>query len=240
VNGIPTSGVRAISMNLTATGTSVDKYGGYVSVFPCDVSLPNVSSLNFEGNESVPNSVIVPMSATGDVCFHVRGRADLIVDVNGWFTTGASFTKVSPQRIADTRSGIGVARARVGALNGGGTPLQIPVTNLAGVPATGVDAVSINVTVTNTRANAYGGYATVYPCGTVPDASTLNFTSGRTVPNAAVARVSGSGTICVMVYGEADVIVDVNGWFGSARGFAAMSPVRVSDTRNGLGSVPGK
>jgi hypothetical protein len=43
-----------------------------------------------------------------------------------------------------------------------------------------------------------------------------------------------------MVYGEADVIVDVNGWFGSARGFLGMTPVRVSDTRNGLGSVPGK
>jgi hypothetical protein len=180
------------------------------------------------------------MSASGDVCFHVRGRADLIVDVNGWFSVGGSFTKVTPQRIADTRSGIGVVRARVGALNGGGTPLQVPVLNVAGVPATGVDAVSINVTATGTRANAFGGYVTVYPCGTVPDASTLNFTTGQTVPNAAIARVSGNGTVCIMVYGEADVIVDVNGWFGSARGFLGMTPVRVSDTRNGLGSVPGK
>ena len=240
VNGIPASGVSAISLNLTATGTSVDRFGGFVSVYPCDVALPNVSSLNFGNDVSVPNAVIVPMSASGDVCFHVRGRADLIVDVNGWFSVGGSFTKVTPQRIADTRSGIGVVQARVGALNGGGTPLQVPVLNVAGVPATGVDAVSINVTATGTRANAFGGYVTVYPCGTVPDASTLNFTTGQTVPNAAIARVSGNGTVCIMVYGEADVIVDVNGWFGSARGFLGMTPVRVSDTRNGLGSVPGK
>ena len=240
VNGIPTSGVSAVSLNLTATGTSVDKYGGYVTVYPCDVPLPNVSSLNFDNNVSVPNAVIVPMSASGDVCFHVRGRTDLIADVNGWFSSGGSFTKVTPQRIADTRSGMGVVRARVGALNGGGTPLQVPVLNVAGVPAAGVDAVSINVTATGTRANAYGGYVTVYPCGTAPDASTLNFTTGQTVPNAAIARVSASGTVCILVYGEADVIVDVNGWFGSARGFTGMTPVRVSDTRNGLGSVPGK
>ncbi|MCE2763572.1 MAG: hypothetical protein LW627_03550 [Ilumatobacteraceae bacterium] len=240
VNGIPTSGVSAVSLNLTATGTSVDKYGGYVSVYPCDVPLPNVSSLNFENNVNVPNAVIVPMSSSGDVCFHVRGNADLIADVNGWFTAGGSFTKVTPQRIADTRSGIGVARARVGALNGGGTPLEVPVLNVAGVPATGVDAVSINVTATGTRANAYGGYVTVYPCGAAPEASTLNFTTGQTVPNAAIARVSANGTVCILVYGETDVIVDVNGWFGASRGFTGMTPVRVSDTRNGLGSVPGK
>jgi hypothetical protein len=128
----------------------------------------------------------------------------------------------------------------VGVMNGGGTALAVPVANVAGIPATGVDAVSVNVTVTGTKANAFGGYVTVYPCGTMPDASTLNFVSGQTVPNAAIARVSAAGTVCIYVYGEADVIVDVNGWFGSSRGFTGMTPVRVSDTRNGLGSVPGK
>ena len=240
VNGIPTSGVSAISLNLTATGTSVDKFGGFVTVYPCDVALPDVSSLNFGANVSVPNAVVVPMSATGDVCFHVRGRADLIADVNGWFTAGGSFTKVTPQRIADTRSGVGVPRAKVGAIDGGGTPLAVPVLGLAGIPTSGVDAVSMNVTVTGSRANAFGGYVTVYPCGSVPDASSLNFTSGQTVPNAVIARVSAEGKVCVMVYGEADVIVDVNGWFGASRGFAGMTPVRVSDTRRGIGSVPGK
>ncbi|MFZ9564870.1 MAG: SpoIID/LytB domain-containing protein [Ilumatobacteraceae bacterium] len=240
VNGIPSSGVSAISLNLTATGTSVDKYGGFVTAYPCDVPLPNVSSLNFVNDVSVPNAVIVPMSASGDICFYVRGRADLIVDVNGWFSGGGSFNKVTPQRIADTRNGLGVARSRVGVMNGGGPALAVPVAKVAGIPATGVAAVSVNVTVTGTKANAFGGYVTVYPCGTMPDASTLNFVSGQTVPNAAIARVSAAGTVCIYVYGEADVIVDVNGWFGSSRGFTGMTPVRGSDTRNGLGSVPGK
>ena len=240
IAGIPSTGVSAISLNLTATGTSVDKYGGYVTVYPCDVALPNVSSLNFSANVSVPNAVVVPMSSTGDVCFYVRGQADLIADVNGWFATGGSFTKVTPQRIADTRNGTGVPRAKVGAINGGGTALEVPVLNRANIPASGVDAVSMNVTVTGTRSNSYGGYVTVYPCGTVPDASSLNFTTGQTVPNAAIARVSANGTVCVMVYGEADVIIDVNGWFGANLGFAGMTPVRVSDTRRGIGSVPGK
>ncbi|MFM8645898.1 MAG: SpoIID/LytB domain-containing protein [Actinomycetota bacterium] len=238
--GIPSTGLSAISLNLTVTGTSVDEYGGFVTVYPCDVEVPDVSSLNFSSNVSVPNAVVVPISSTGDVCFYVRGQADLIADVNGWFTDGGSFTEVSPQRVADTRDGTGVPRAKVGAINGGGTALEVPVLNRANIPASGVDAVSMNVTVTGTRSNAYGGYVTVYPCGTVPDASSLNFTTGQTVPNAAIARVSANGTVCVMVYGEADVIIDVNGWFGTNLGFAGMTPVRVSDTRRGIGSVPGK
>ncbi len=236
VAGIP-SNAESVVINITAVGPTGT---GYVTAYPSGSSVPDASNLNFVAGQTVPNAVIAPVSAQGKVCFYVYGKAHLIADVNGWFTAGGSFTKVTPQRIADTRSGIGVARARVGALNGGGTPLEVPVLNVAGVPATGVDAVSINVTATGTRANAYGGYVTVYPCGAAPEASTLNFTTGQTVPNAAIARVSANGTVCILVYGETDVIVDVNGWFGASRGFTGMTPVRVSDTRNGLGSVPGK
>ena len=42
------------------------------------------------------------------------------------------------------------------------------------------------------------------------------------------------------VNGQAEVIVDVNGWFSSGAGFRGMTPVRVSDTRSGIGNVPGR
>jgi hypothetical protein len=58
-----------------------------------------------------------------------------------------------------------------------------------------------------------GGFVTVYPCGTRPDVSNLNFTNGQTVPNAVITPVSAQGKVCFYVYGKAHLIADVNGYF---------------------------
>ena len=242
--GVPASGVAAVSMNVTVTASKVDSAGGYVSVFPCTSSanpaVPNVSSVNFTNDQTVANAVIVPIDGP-DMCFFVRGNTDLIVDVNGWFGAGSAFNAVPPARIADTRNPIGVPKGKVGKLDGTGTPLVVPVLGVGNVPSSGVAAVSVNVTVANTDAPSYGGYVTVYPCGqTPPNASNLNFTKGKVVPNAVIAPVAADGTICVYVYGQSEVIVDVNGWFAAGGGFSGMTPVRVSDTRSGIGNVPGR
>lgn len=60
-----------------------------------------------------------------------------------------------------------------------------------------------------------GGYVTVYPCGTRPDASNLNFTAGQTIPNSVIAPVSPAGTVCFYVYGTAHLLADVSGYFGT-------------------------
>ena len=56
-----------------------------------------------------------------------------------------------------------------------------------------------------------GGYVTVYPCGTRPDASNLNFVSGQTDPNSVIAPVSATGKVCFYVYGTAHLLADVSG-----------------------------
>jgi len=53
----------------------------------------------------------------------------------------------------------------------------------------------------------------VYPCGTRPNASNLNFTSGQIIPNAVIAPVSANGKVCFYVYGKAHLLADVNGWY---------------------------
>jgi hypothetical protein len=55
---------------------------------------------------------------------------------------------------------------------------ELQVTGAGGVPSSGVAAVALNVTAVSTEANDFGGFVTVYPCGTRPDASNLNFTVG--------------------------------------------------------------
>ena len=98
-----------------------------------------------------------------------------------------------------------------------------------GLPASGVAAVSLNVTVTDGENPAVGGgFVTVYPCGTRPDASNLNFTSGQTVANAVIAPVSATGQICFYVYGTAHLLADVSGYFPTGSDFKSLSPTRCS------------
>jgi hypothetical protein len=234
--------VSAVSLNLTATGTNASKYGGYVTAYPCGTR-PIASNLNFVSNQSVPNAVIVPVSATGTVCFYVYGQADLIADVNGWFAGGSGFNSLAPTRVFDTRSGIGgVPVARVGALDGSGMALKVQVAGTNGVPALGAAAVMMNVTVDATTASAYGGYVTAYPCDvTLPNSSNINFVSGQTIANSVVAPLSVNGEVCFYVYGQAHVLADITGWLAAgATVYTAMTPVRFSDTRSGLGPIPGR
>jgi len=80
---VPSAGVAAVSLNVTATGT---EGAGFVTVFPCG-QRNEVSSLNYAAGQTVANAVIAPVSATGTICFSSYAPTHLIVDVNGWFAT---------------------------------------------------------------------------------------------------------------------------------------------------------
>ena len=123
------------------------------------------------------------------------------------------FTSVSPSRVFDTRPGQGGLRTVSKSKVGGGYQLRVKVTDLSGVvPATGVGAVSMNVTVTEPDG---AGYVTVYPCGTQPLASSLNYVAGQTIPNAVIAPVSAQGEVCFYSTQPTHVLADVNGWFSN-------------------------
>jgi subtilisin family serine protease len=226
--GVPVSGVSAVALNVTVVDGLANSFGGYVTVFPCGAR-PDASNLNFVSGQTVPNAVIAPLSASGTVCLYVYGTAHVLADVSGYVVAG--FSPVTPARLLDTRSGVGAPARRVGALDGSAAAVTLQVTGRGEVPASGVAAVALNVTVVDGLANDFGGYVTVFPCGSRPDASNLNFVSGQTVPNAVIAPVSPSGTVCLYVYGTAHVLVDVSGYFTA--GFSPLTPARVVDTRSG-------
>ena len=206
--GVPSSGVSAVTLNVTAVSTEAGDFGGYVTVYPCGTR-PNSSNLNFVSGQTIPNSVIVRVPASGKVCFYVYGKAHILADVSGYFTSG--FSAMYPKRLLDTRSG-----DMVGELDGSGAAYSLQVTGKKGVPSSGVTAVALNVTAVSTEAGDFGGFVTVYPCGTRPDASNLNFTTGQTIPNSVIAPVSSSGKVCFYVYGKAHLLADVSGYLGSA------------------------
>ena len=207
VAGVPAAGVGAVSLNVTA----VDPDGaGYVTAFPCGVA-PLASNLNFAGGQTVPNAVIAPVSASGDVCFYSSVPTHLLSDVNGWFASGASFSALAPTRLFDTRPSSPQGAVVVDQHPySGENILQIHVGGVAGVPASGVSAVALNVTAVDPLGD---GYVTVYPCGTRPLASNLNFTARQTVPNAVIAPLSAGGDICVYANVDTHLLADVTGWF---------------------------
>ena len=93
VSGIPSTGVTGVSLNVTAVDTQSNDYGGFVTVYPCastSSTRPDVSNLNFRSGQTLANSVTVPVSDDGYICFYVYGTAHLLADANGYYTESAS------------------------------------------------------------------------------------------------------------------------------------------------------
>jgi hypothetical protein len=92
VSGIPSTGVTGVSLNVTAVDTKSNDYGGFVTVYPCastSSTRPDVSNLNFRSGQTLANSVTVPVSDDGYICFYVYGTAHLLADANGYYTESA-------------------------------------------------------------------------------------------------------------------------------------------------------
>lgn len=241
--GVPASGVSGVVLNVTATDTTS---GGYLTVYPSDQSRPTASNLNWSDlAATIPNAVTVKVSAAGQITvFHSGpGTVQVIIDVAGYYTSGTvtdpgGFTSLTPSRILDTRTNGGAIASN--------TTRTLTVTGKGGVPSSGVSAVVLNVTVTQTTA---GGYLTVSPTGsTRPTASNLNWSdSAVTVPNAVVVKLGTSGQLDLYQSGPgtAQVIVDVAGYYlsGSVTSpgmYVAVSPSRILDTRTSSAVAAGK
>jgi uncharacterized repeat protein (TIGR01451 family) len=83
--GVP-AGATAVSVNVTVTGGTAP---GNLRLFPADVPLPLVSTINFVAAQTRANNAIVAASADGTVSIKVHnasvGPVQLILDVNGYF-----------------------------------------------------------------------------------------------------------------------------------------------------------
>jgi hypothetical protein len=155
----------------------------------------------------------------------------------------STFTGLTPTRILDTRSGLGLSGPFVS-----GQPRTFQVSgNLGGALGTLVpsdaDAVVGNLTVTGATA---GGYVYLGPSPrSSPTSSTINFPAKDNRANGVTVPLASGGTLSAVYKAsagaKAQVLFDVTGYYEpgtNGQYFVSVSPVRLLDSRSGNG-VPG-
>jgi hypothetical protein len=213
---------------------------GYLTIWPEGEIQPLVSTMNSPDGRIKANAAIVP-SGNNAVSVYVTDTTDLILDIDGYFTSAGAqtyeFYPVTPCRVVDTRQtsfpqGLGAPSLQAQ------QPRDLPILSspcLNGI--TNPTAYSFNVTVVPNPAGQPLGYLTVWPSNeTQPVVSTLNNPTATVVANAAIVQAAPDGDIDVYAYNSTDLIIDINGYFG-APGQTGLSlypvaPCRVLDTRN--------
>ena len=211
----------AVALNLTSVGVTSD---GWIRAYPCGTTPPDLTSnLNPVDSRIVANLAIVPLDSTGSVCFQTMTATDLVVDLQGWYPAGSDYHAIQPKRIADTRTGTGIATHLTSL-----TPVELTVTGANGVAPT-ASAVALNLTAV---AGA-SGYVTAYPCGTAaPLASNLNAWAGHAIANLAITAIGTGGKVCFVSNIDTDLVVDLEGWYPAGSSYHAFTPVRAVDTRD--------
>ena len=81
--GVP-PGATAVALNVTVTNPTT---ASYLTAWPSGASRPLASDLNFGPGDTIPNLVVVKLSAAGQVSFYnSSGTTDVVVDLEGWYS----------------------------------------------------------------------------------------------------------------------------------------------------------
>jgi hypothetical protein len=82
--GVPATLVKAVIINVTVVNPTT---ASDLVIWPHGATQPTASDLNFVGGQTVPNLVVVKLSALGQIdIFNAFGTTNVIVDVVGYYT----------------------------------------------------------------------------------------------------------------------------------------------------------
>lgn len=216
VPGATTAGV--VALNVTVTGASTP---GFSTVHTCGAEPPGTSNVNFGVALPAPNLVVAATDSRGRVCVTTNQDAHVLVDVLATFGDDTTLAAADPERLLDTRSGIGRIDDDV---------VEIDVAAALGdVEAADIGGVVGNLTIV---APANGGFASAFPCASGrPASSNINYRPGQTIANAVLLAPDASGRLCIYNSGDAHVVFDLIATTGA--GFSPAPPRRLVDTRPG-------
>ena len=149
-------------------------------------------------------------------------------------TAAADYRPLSPTRLFDTRKGLNVVKKPLSASK----PVTVTVAGRAGLPATGIGAVVIDLGAVS--ASAVGGVSVYASGASVPSVASMRVTPKRTDQTLVVTEVASNGTIALRNdTGKVQAFGDVVGWFPTGSGMNVLPPTTVLDTAAGVGVAAG-
>jgi len=243
--GVPSTGVSAVVLNLTVTGTTGP---GFLTAFPSGASVrPTASSLNFAKGWTRSNSVTVQVGSGGKVDIYASASTHIIADVSGWYganglsSVGGQLQAVEPYRKFDSRSDWGA-------------PLHSDewgqfAFNFGADFNSHLRAVIVNITAIG---GPKGGFLTAWngDPNNIPSTSTVNYLAKEITPNLAVVPVgpcylcdpgyTDLPSITVLTLQDTNFIIDVvglidDGTVSDGLRFTPAAPQRIVDSRIGQG-----
>jgi hypothetical protein len=230
VGGVPASGVSAVLLDVTAVTTTS---ATHLTVFPEGTPRnPALSMLNAAASQTISNSAVVNLPASGKLSVHTSGGGvHIVIDVQGYYTrtptTGGGFVPVDFTRVVDTRSGLG---GSAGTIPAGGSRA---FTLTGGVIPTGAAVAFLDLIVTGaTRQGWVGTFATG---GT--NRSVMDFVAG-TMSHAVSARLGADGRATFTNNSGAPIhmVMTATGYYTASpttgAGLRTITAVRKLDTRN--------
>ncbi|HWL38219.1 MAG TPA: LamG-like jellyroll fold domain-containing protein, partial [Frankiaceae bacterium] len=245
VGGVPTTGVSAVVVVMTAVSPTAN---GYLTMYPYGITRPVLSHVYFNAGAHAANTVIAKLGTDGKVSvYNSAGSTQLLVDVTGYYTSsstttgGGTFVSLAPTRIYSTPDGLNTGTS-------GTTPYSaaetraVQITGNAGIPA-GAAAVAVNIHATTTTSAT--SYVQVWPAGVIrPTGSNVQLAGNDTQRGLAVVKLSADGKINVFNSGSTVPIkLDVEGYYlpatsDAAKYYVPLTPARVYSTTLGL-NTPG-
>ncbi|MGB7728645.1 MAG: Ig-like domain-containing protein [Candidatus Acidiferrum sp.] len=226
----PTAAAYSLNVAVVPSGPL-----GFLTVWPAGTPVPAVALLTSYDGRVKSNAAIVPAGTSGAISVYALNATQVIVDINGYFappdSSSLAFYPVTPCRMVDTRNPTGPLG---GPYIAGGQSRAFPLrSSNCNIPPT-AQVYSLNVAAVPAGPL---GFLTIWPTGQPqPTASTLNAYTGTVTANAAIVGAGANGNVSVFVTNDADVVLDVNGYFAppgvGGLSLYSTTPCRMFDSRN--------
>lgn len=216
--GVPAAttpgGVSGAVLQLNVTGTTA---AGFAQVWDTGSTRPNARNLSFVNADNDTEMIVTKLSSSGQVSLFASGSGfTYTIRVIGWYSANAltantvTVSQNSTRVLKTTATVIGTCTPSPCATLAANTQKSVQVTGAAGVPTSGVSAVT--VVATALTPTAAGNLALSNTAGT--PSPVVTFANAESQSNTAVVPVDSDGKIVFRnnSAGTLDVLLDVIGW----------------------------